>query len=47
LRDQLKPVSWSLIAVGILVWTAGALVFFRYPLFSAFDTTGMGLHWGC
>jgi hypothetical protein len=37
LRDLLKPVSWRLIAVGILVWTAGALVFFRYPLFSAFD----------
>jgi hypothetical protein len=37
LRDQVKPVSWSLIAIGILAWTAGAVVFFRYPLFSAFD----------
>jgi hypothetical protein len=37
LRDQVKRVRWNLIAVGILVWTAGALVFFRYPLFSAFD----------
>jgi hypothetical protein len=38
LRDRAQPVSCSLLAVGVLAWAGGATVFFRYPLFSSFDS---------
>ena len=37
LRDHVRPVPWRALIVGILVWSAGAAIFFRYPLFSFFD----------
>jgi hypothetical protein len=37
LRDHVRPVPWRALIVGIVVWSAGAAIFFRYPLFSFFD----------
>jgi hypothetical protein len=39
LAGHAKPVSWGVLIAGILVWSAGAAVFFRHSLFSFFDAT--------
>lgn len=36
-RGFVRPVSWAVLVAGVVVWAAGAAIFFRYPLFSQFN----------